>query len=209
MMFFLKDCVDNLNRNMMNLTICNSTDIKCDDGICYSQMTNLGTMATCDANRTILQNNGYWDLAYPSEIFWKFVDFWVQTSLRYFKILQLFPREIILQKSSGIDETGHIVWQLLLGLFVSWLIILAMVINGIKVNYPVFYSDIIGLVLFIYKHEKKVSGKVVYFTSLFPYVVLLILGIRGWLLKGLLILKLLFQLSGDSILMLNRRSCGY
>lgn len=30
----------------------------------------------------------------------------------------------------------------------------------------------------------KVSGKLVYFTSLFPYFVLLLLGIRGWLLEG-------------------------
>ena len=31
---------------------------------------------------------------------------------------------------------------------------------------------------------KKISGKVVWFTSLFPYVVLLVLGIRGWTLPG-------------------------
>ena len=32
--------------------------------------------------------------------------------------------------------------------------------------------------------ELKVSGKAVYFTAVFPYVILLILGIRGWLLPG-------------------------
>ena len=31
---------------------------------------------------------------------------------------------------------------------------------------------------------KKITGKIVWFTSLFPYVVLLILGIRGWMLPG-------------------------
>ncbi len=68
---------------------------------------------------------------------------------------------MILKKSSGIEEDGGIVWQLVVSLLVAWLIVFAMVLKGIEV-----------------------SGKLVYFTSIFPYVVLLILGIRGWLLPG-------------------------
>ena len=66
-----------------------------------------------------------------------------------------------MNKTDSIDETGHLVWHLVLTLFISWVIVFFMVVNGIKV-----------------------SGKLVYFTSLFPYVVLLILGIRGWTLPG-------------------------
>ncbi len=52
-------------------------------------------------------------------------------------------------------------WQLVVSLVAAWLVVFLMVVRGIKV-----------------------SGKLVYFTSLFPYVVLLILGIRGWMLPG-------------------------
>ncbi|CAF0729098.1 unnamed protein product [Brachionus calyciflorus] len=134
-----KNCVD--NRNRMNLTLLSCTDdLKCNDGLCYSSLTSTGSLASCDLNKTQLIEKGFWNLAYPSEIFWK---------------------EVLLQKSSSIDESGYIVWQLLVALTVAWLVITASVINGIKV-----------------------SGKVVYFTSIFPYFVLLVLGIRGWMLEG-------------------------
>ena len=70
-------------------------------------------------------------------------------------------RKVILKKSSSIEDSGQIVWQLVIALLASYMIVYAMLIRGIKV-----------------------SGKLVYFTSLFPYVVLLILGIRGWMLDG-------------------------
>ncbi|XP_005410530.1 PREDICTED: sodium- and chloride-dependent neutral and basic amino acid transporter B(0+) isoform X2 [Chinchilla lanigera] len=69
--------------------------------------------------------------------------------------------KVALQRSSGIDETGHIVWYLALCLLLAWIIVGASVMKGIKT-----------------------SGKVVYFTALFPYVVLTILLIRGITLEG-------------------------
>ncbi|XP_027703033.1 sodium- and chloride-dependent neutral and basic amino acid transporter B(0+) [Vombatus ursinus] len=69
--------------------------------------------------------------------------------------------KVALQRSSGMDETGVIVWYLALCLLLAWLIVGAALFKGIKS-----------------------SGKVVYFTALFPYVVLFILLVRGATLEG-------------------------
>ncbi|XP_041639220.1 sodium- and chloride-dependent neutral and basic amino acid transporter B(0+) [Cheilinus undulatus] len=68
---------------------------------------------------------------------------------------------VALQRSSGLDETGPVVWHLALCLLLSSLIVCASLIRGIKS-----------------------SGKVVYFTATFPYVVILILLVRGATLEG-------------------------
>ncbi|XP_017675151.1 PREDICTED: sodium- and chloride-dependent neutral and basic amino acid transporter B(0+) isoform X1 [Lepidothrix coronata] len=77
-----------------------------------------------------------------------------------------FPSEqywnkVALQRSSGLDETGNVVWYLALCLLLAWMIVAAALFKGIKS-----------------------SGKVVYFTALFPYVILLILLVRGATLEG-------------------------
>uniref|UniRef100_A0A7M4EEH8 Transporter n=1 Tax=Crocodylus porosus TaxID=8502 RepID=A0A7M4EEH8_CROPO len=69
--------------------------------------------------------------------------------------------KVALQRSSGLDETGHIVWYLALCLLLSWIIVGAALFKGIKS-----------------------SGKVVYFTALFPYLILIILLVRGATLEG-------------------------
>ncbi|XP_056294547.1 sodium- and chloride-dependent neutral and basic amino acid transporter B(0+) [Pseudoliparis swirei] len=69
--------------------------------------------------------------------------------------------QVVLQRSSGLDETGPVVWHLALCLLLSSIIVAAALIRGIKS-----------------------SGKVVYFTATFPYVVILILLIRGVTLEG-------------------------
>ncbi|XP_061543870.1 sodium- and chloride-dependent neutral and basic amino acid transporter B(0+) [Phycodurus eques] len=68
---------------------------------------------------------------------------------------------VALQRSSSIEETGPIVWHLALCLLVSSILVGAVLIKGIKS-----------------------AGKVMYFTTLFPYAALVILLIRGVTLEG-------------------------
>lgn len=67
----------------------------------------------------------------------------------------------VLGTSSGIEETGGIRLSLALSLLGAWIIVFLCLCKGVKS-----------------------SGKVVYFTALFPYVVLVILFVRGVTLPG-------------------------
>ncbi|KAM3911110.1 sodium- and chloride-dependent neutral and basic amino acid transporter B(0+)-like [Leptodactylus fuscus] len=69
--------------------------------------------------------------------------------------------KVALKRSSGMDETGQVVWHLALCLLLAWIITAAALVKGIKS-----------------------SGKVVYFTAVFPYLVLIILLVRGVTLEG-------------------------
>ncbi|KAL8619530.1 hypothetical protein ACOMHN_011881 [Nucella lapillus] len=68
---------------------------------------------------------------------------------------------VALDVSPGIDQSGGIKWKMLLCLLFSWLVVYLCICKGIKS-----------------------SGKVVYFTATFPYVVLTIFFIRGLTLRG-------------------------
>ncbi|CAI9584975.1 unnamed protein product [Staurois parvus] len=80
-------------------------------------------------------------------------------SLKFY--FSLYFRKVALRRSSGLDETGEVVWYLALCLLLAWIIVGAALFKGIKS-----------------------SGKVVYFTAVFPYVVLIILLVRGATLEG-------------------------
>lgn len=67
----------------------------------------------------------------------------------------------VLGITSGIEEQGSIRWPIVLCLFLSWTIVCVCLIRGVKS-----------------------MGKVVYFTALFPYVVLTTLLIRALTLPG-------------------------
>lgn len=67
----------------------------------------------------------------------------------------------VLNISSGIHDIGEVNWRLAICLSVAWIVIYLCLIRGVKS-----------------------TGKVVYFTATFPYVVLLVLTIHGLTLPG-------------------------
>jgi solute carrier family 6 amino acid transporter-like protein 5/7/9/14 len=81
----------------------------------------------------------------------------VQSSEEYFYLG-------VLEKSNNIDDTNGIKWELVLCLLAMWIICFFTLIKGIES-----------------------SGKVVYFTTTFPYIVLTILLVRGVMLNGSLV----------------------
>ncbi|XP_060551553.1 sodium- and chloride-dependent taurine transporter-like [Ruditapes philippinarum] len=72
-----------------------------------------------------------------------------------------FRRRKVLHISVGIEQPGEIIWELALSSLVVWTLCYFCIFRGVRV-----------------------SGKVVYFTALFPYVILIILFIRGVTLDG-------------------------
>ncbi|XP_022235624.1 sodium- and chloride-dependent glycine transporter 2-like [Limulus polyphemus] len=72
-----------------------------------------------------------------------------------------FWERYVLDMSDGIEDIGTIKWDLAVCLLVSWFIVFLCLMKGVKS-----------------------SGKVVYFTATFPYVILIILLIRGLMLEG-------------------------
>ena len=71
-------------------------------------------------------------------------------------------RNFLLEKTPTMDEFGGFNWKLVAALFISWLITGACLIKGVKT-----------------------SGKVVYVTATAPYIILVILLIRGVTLPGM------------------------
>ncbi|CAH1777720.1 unnamed protein product [Owenia fusiformis] len=85
----------------------------------------------------------------------------VNTSLRRVTPSEEYWSRYVLDITDGIEDIGYVQWKLLLCLAAVWLIVFLCVIKGIKT-----------------------SGKVVYFTATFPYLILTILLIRGVTLPG-------------------------
>lgn len=147
------NCVDNYDKAVFAFDKCENitTQFKCmdDNSLNYGRCFNLTdsidfmdsfNMTNCNSflgNETL---KTYWKPTFPSQDYWQ---------------------RKVLQQSLGLDESGKLIWQLALALFVTYVIVYGMLIGGVAI-----------------------FGKLVYFIVTFPYLVLIILGIKGWTLDG-------------------------
>ncbi|XP_070553426.1 sodium-dependent proline transporter-like [Ptychodera flava] len=83
------------------------------------------------------------------------------TNVTYVRSTQEYWDWFVLRRSESINESGELVWQLALCLLLAWTIVYLCIIKGVKT-----------------------SGKVVYVTATFPYIILIVLFIRGITLPG-------------------------
>ncbi|NWX89561.1 SC6A5 protein, partial [Nothoprocta pentlandii] len=105
-----------------------------------------------------IKNSTFCMSAYPNLTM---VNFTSQGNKTFVSGSEEYFKYFVLKISAGIEYPGEIRWPLALSLFLAWVIVYASLAKGIKS-----------------------SGKVVYFTATFPYVVLIILLIRGVTLPG-------------------------
>ncbi|XDV35559.1 hypothetical protein PO909_005481 [Leuciscus waleckii] len=92
---------------------------------------------------------------------WNTGTFWWMSPLNATSSVMEFWHHRVLQLSSGIEHLGTVRWDLALILLLVWILVYFCIWKGVKS-----------------------TGKAVYFTATFPYVMLLILLIRGVTLPG-------------------------
>uniref|UniRef100_A0A3Q1JKP2 Transporter n=1 Tax=Anabas testudineus TaxID=64144 RepID=A0A3Q1JKP2_ANATE len=114
-----------------------------------------------DRNITSIKNSSFCLSANAVGNLTKLINMTVDNNKTYVSPSEEYFKYNVLHISKGIEYPGDIRWPLAGCLFLAWLIVYASLAKGIKS-----------------------SGKVVYFTATFPYVVLVILLIRGVTLPG-------------------------
>uniref|UniRef100_H0W6Y1 Transporter n=1 Tax=Cavia porcellus TaxID=10141 RepID=H0W6Y1_CAVPO len=118
----------------------------------------LDSCVISDHPKIQIKNSTFCMSAYPNLTM---VNFTSQANKTFVSGSEEYFKYFVLKISAGIEYPGEIRWPLAFCLFLAWVIVYASLAKGIKT-----------------------SGKVVYFTATFPYVVLVILLIRGVTLPG-------------------------
>lgn len=112
--------------------------------------------------------------------------------MNFFKTsyLHLPPRYKMLDQTSGVELAGTIRWELFLILLLAWILIYLCIFKGVKSTGKVHGRDIMWgrerntCRLYIINVFVLFHFQVVYFTALFPYVILIALLICNVQLPG-------------------------
>ncbi|XP_064631978.1 sodium- and chloride-dependent glycine transporter 1-like [Lineus longissimus] len=110
----------------------------------------------CTGNMEVQQDNGSCTILGEAIGLWNESLYTNKTGKRRILPSEEYYKHRVLKMSGGIEDIGLPQWDLVLCLLLAWVIVFFCLIRGIKS-----------------------SGKVVYFTALFPYLVLVILFFRG------------------------------
>ncbi|XP_069761032.1 sodium- and chloride-dependent glycine transporter 2 [Narcine bancroftii] len=111
-----------------------------------------------DTNSVHIKNTSFCISAFPN---FTMVNYSRSINKTFVSGSEEYFKYFVLQISEGIEHPGNIRWELALTLLLAWIIVYLSLAKGIKS-----------------------SGKVVYFTATFPYIVLIILLFRGITLPG-------------------------
>ncbi|XP_053670663.1 sodium- and chloride-dependent glycine transporter 2-like [Anopheles nili] len=126
---------------------------------CQHEWATVSCFSYEEENDCVVNNGSYYMGNCLSKEQFRLLNTTIRTSRR--PPAEEFFKNYFLQLSTGIEETGTINQRLAVCLLVAWIIIFLCLSKGVKS-----------------------SGKVVYFTALFPYAVLTALFIRGLTLPG-------------------------
>ncbi|CAL1540559.1 unnamed protein product [Lymnaea stagnalis] len=134
----------------------------CGDWSSKNCLADPAVMYNCTHHNGVWYNDTCHHVGQVSETYINYIkDLANSSDIKYTSSSDEYFNKVVLNRTEGIESMGSLKWELALCLLLAWFLVCVCLAKGIKS-----------------------SGKAVYFTAFFPYIVLTILLIRGVTLEG-------------------------